>query len=174
MGPFLPNEDMAHSDYFICLLVKIKCRIVFKIMKGNKIRVFDAGKTKSSWFLISALIILTGEPPLAALNRSVMPVDEKEARVAYKGLLTTSLELFKFTIGMGDLEFNEHMQFKYFVMFVLLLFVVLTYILLLNMLIALMSETVISLSGDSLSVWKLQVRPRFQGVNCAGDRVTGS
>lgn len=70
-----------------------------------------------------------------------------------------SLELFKFTIGMGDLEFHEHMKFKYFVIFLLLLFVILTYILLLNMLIALMSETVNKISGFSQSVWKLQASP---------------
>uniref|UniRef100_A0A8C3UMU4 Transient receptor potential cation channel subfamily V member 2 n=1 Tax=Catharus ustulatus TaxID=91951 RepID=A0A8C3UMU4_CATUS len=71
-----------------------------------------------------------------------------------------SLELFKITIGMGDLDFQEHARFRYFVMLLLLLFVILTYILLLNMLIALMSETVTDISGYSKSVWKLQVRPK--------------
>uniref|UniRef100_A0A493TUI7 Transient receptor potential cation channel subfamily V member 2 n=1 Tax=Anas platyrhynchos platyrhynchos TaxID=8840 RepID=A0A493TUI7_ANAPP len=74
----------------------------------------------------------------------------------YGGLLSVSLELFKITIGMGDLDFQEHARFRYFVMLLLLLFVILTYVLLLNMLIALMSETVTDISGDSKSVWKLQ------------------
>uniref|UniRef100_A0A8D2LF16 Transient receptor potential cation channel subfamily V member 2 n=1 Tax=Varanus komodoensis TaxID=61221 RepID=A0A8D2LF16_VARKO len=74
----------------------------------------------------------------------------------YSGLFRTSLALFRFTIGMGDLEFHENMQRKYFVMVLLLLFVILTYILLLNMLIALMTETVNNVSGSSQRIWKLQ------------------
>ncbi|XP_060612825.2 transient receptor potential cation channel subfamily V member 2 [Anolis sagrei] len=104
----------------------------------------------------TALVILTA-PQEAAKN--VYPVstdDDKGGQVRYTGLLTTSLELFKFTIGMGELEFHEDVKFKYLVMLLLLLFVVLTYILLLNMLIALMSETVTNVSGFSQSVWKLQ------------------
>ncbi|KAJ7308797.1 hypothetical protein JRQ81_008063 [Phrynocephalus forsythii] len=105
----------------------------------------------------TALIILTAVAPPAARNGSA-PLDGEGQgpAVMYAGLLKTSLELFKFTIGMGDLEFHEHVRFKYFVMLLLLLFVVLTYILLLNMLIALMSETVTHVSGYSRSVWKLQ------------------
>uniref|UniRef100_A0A8C3SAM2 Transient receptor potential cation channel subfamily V member 2 n=1 Tax=Chelydra serpentina TaxID=8475 RepID=A0A8C3SAM2_CHESE len=104
----------------------------------------------------AALVTLTGDAPPAFQNESVTQEDGDKGHVVYSGLLSTSLELFKFTIGMGDLEFQEHVKFKYFVMLLLLLFVILTYILLLNMLIALMSETVTNVSGDSKSVWKLQ------------------
>ncbi|XP_065428997.1 integrin alpha-E isoform X7 [Chrysemys picta bellii] len=104
----------------------------------------------------AALVTLTGDAPPASQNTSVTPEDGDKGHVVYSGLLSTSLELFKFTIGMGDLEFQEHVKFKYFVMLLLLLFVILTYILLLNMLIALMSETVTNVSGYSKSVWKLQ------------------
>ncbi|NXK86685.1 TRPV2 protein, partial [Formicarius rufipectus] len=101
----------------------------------------------------AALVTLLGEAPVVAQNRSVAQL---ESHAMYGGLLSVSLELFKITIGMGDLDFQEHARFRYFVMLLLLLFVVLTYILLLNMLIALMSETVTDISGDSESVWKLQ------------------
>lgn len=101
----------------------------------------------------TAIFTLAGKAPH---NNSTLPGEEKKEQDVYTGMLRTSLELFKFTIGMGDLEFHEHVKFKYFVMFLLLLFVILTYILLLNMLIALMNETVTNVSGDSESVWKLQ------------------
>ncbi|KAJ6657253.1 hypothetical protein lerEdw1_002620 [Lerista edwardsae] len=98
------------------------------------------GREEWQEFLILALFTLIGKAPLPSHDSSA-PLADKEGQATYTGLLKTSLELFKFTIGMGDLEFQEDMQFKYFVMLLLLLFVILTYILLLNMLIALMSET---------------------------------
>ncbi|XP_061461106.1 transient receptor potential cation channel subfamily V member 2-like isoform X2 [Rhineura floridana] len=104
----------------------------------------------------TALVILTGEAPQLAQNGSVPLSNNGKDQAMYTGLLKTSLELFKFTIGMGDLEFHENVKFKYFVMLLLLFFVVVTYILLLNMLIALMSETVTDVSTYSQSIWKLQ------------------
>ncbi|XP_067421945.1 transient receptor potential cation channel subfamily V member 2-like isoform X2 [Emydura macquarii macquarii] len=104
----------------------------------------------------AALVIITRDPPLAFQNSSVTQEDGEKGRVLYSGLLSASLELFKFTIGMGDLEFQEHVKFKHFVMLLLLMFVIMTYILLLNMLIALMSETVTNVSEYSKSIWKLQ------------------
>ncbi|XP_072909207.1 transient receptor potential cation channel subfamily V member 1-like isoform X3 [Hemitrygon akajei] len=74
----------------------------------------------------------------------------------YKNFETTSLELFRFTIGMGDLEFTENYKFKKVFIFLLLSYIILTYILLLNMLIARMSKTVEMISKDSKSIWKLQ------------------
>ncbi|OCT93984.1 transient receptor potential cation channel subfamily V member 1 [Xenopus laevis] len=100
----------------------------------------------------AALVTLTGEAPQEAANGT----EPSEAGSSYGGLYITSLELFKFTIGMGDLEFNENLKFKHFFMFLLILYVILTYILLLNMLIALMSETVSKISSESKSIWKLQ------------------
>lgn len=74
----------------------------------------------------------------------------------YRTILDASLELFKFTIGMGELAFQEHLRFRGVVLLLLLAYVMLTYVLLLNMLIALMSETVNSVATDSWSIWKLQ------------------
>uniref|UniRef100_A0A5F9DMF6 Transient receptor potential cation channel subfamily V member 1 n=1 Tax=Oryctolagus cuniculus TaxID=9986 RepID=A0A5F9DMF6_RABIT len=75
---------------------------------------------------------------------------------SYNSLYSTCLELFKFTIGMGDLEFTENYDFKAVFIILLLAYVILTYILLLNMLIALMGETVNKIAQESKSIWKLQ------------------
>ncbi|KAG9339771.1 hypothetical protein JZ751_022437 [Albula glossodonta] len=59
----------------------------------------------------------------------------------FNGIAFTTLELFKFTIGMGDLEFTEKYQNRVVFYVLLISYIVLTYILLLNMLIALMNKT---------------------------------
>ncbi|XP_027282967.1 transient receptor potential cation channel subfamily V member 2 [Cricetulus griseus] len=81
---------------------------------------------------------------------------QEEEAAPYGGILDASLELFKFTIGMGELAFQEQLRFRGVVLLLLLAYVLLTYVLLLNMLIALMSETVNSVATDSWSIWKLQ------------------
>lgn len=78
-------------------------------------------------------------------------------RPSYNNLYSTCLELFKFTIGMGDLEFTENYRFRSIFITLLVIYVILTYILLLNMLIALMGETVNKIAQESKSIWKLQV-----------------
>ncbi|XP_064439090.1 transient receptor potential cation channel subfamily V member 2 isoform X2 [Mirounga angustirostris] len=82
--------------------------------------------------------------------------DEEGSSSPYGDILDASLELFKFTIGMGELAFQDQLRFRGVVLLLLLAYVLLTYILLLNMLIALMSETVNSVATDSWSIWKLQ------------------
>uniref|UniRef100_A0A8C7JS92 Transient receptor potential cation channel, subfamily V, member 1 n=1 Tax=Oncorhynchus kisutch TaxID=8019 RepID=A0A8C7JS92_ONCKI len=74
----------------------------------------------------------------------------------FRNISHTIMELFKFTIGMGDLEFTEGYQYKEVFYMLLISYIVLTYILLLNMLIALMSRTVEKMSLESTSIWKLQ------------------
>ncbi|XP_037665303.1 transient receptor potential cation channel subfamily V member 2 [Choloepus didactylus] len=81
---------------------------------------------------------------------------EEDGSAPYGSIVDASLELFKFTIGMGELAFQEQLRFRGVVLLLLLAYVLLTYILLLNMLIALMSETVNSVATDSWSIWKLQ------------------
>ncbi|XP_074163761.1 transient receptor potential cation channel subfamily V member 1 [Sminthopsis crassicaudata] len=80
----------------------------------------------------------------------------KPCTSSYNSLYSTCLELFKFTIGMGDLEFTENYDFKAVFIILLLSYVILTYILLLNMLIALMGETVNKIAQESKNIWKLQ------------------
>ncbi|XP_032136057.1 transient receptor potential cation channel subfamily V member 2 isoform X5 [Sapajus apella] len=92
-------------------------------------------------------------------TESAQPVEgqkDKENTSPYGNILEASLELFKFTIGMGELAFEEQLHFRGMVLLLLLAYVLLTYILLLNMLIALMNETVNSVATDSWSIWKLQ------------------
>ncbi|XP_068122492.1 transient receptor potential cation channel subfamily V member 1 [Hyperolius riggenbachi] len=80
----------------------------------------------------------------------------KADSASYNNLYYTSQELFKFAIGMGDLEFTENYRYKTIFIFLLITYVILTYILLLNMLIALMGETVNKIAQESKGIWKLQ------------------
>uniref|UniRef100_A0AAQ5XFY7 Ion transport domain-containing protein n=1 Tax=Amphiprion ocellaris TaxID=80972 RepID=A0AAQ5XFY7_AMPOC len=75
---------------------------------------------------------------------------------SYHDMRFTTLELFKFTIGMGDLQFTDHVQYKEVFYILLICYIVLTYILLLNMLIALMGNTVERISTQSENIWNLQ------------------
>ncbi|MBZ3889645.1 Transient receptor potential cation channel subfamily V member 2 [Sciurus carolinensis] len=98
-----------------------------------------------------------GAPEGNNATEVAQPATEQEDEAApYRGILDASLELFKFTIGMGELAFQEQLRFRGVVLLLLLAYVLLTYVLLLNMLIALMSETVNSVATDSWSIWKLQ------------------
>ncbi|XP_058489200.1 transient receptor potential cation channel subfamily V member 1-like [Solea solea] len=74
----------------------------------------------------------------------------------YDDLRFTVLELFKFTIGMGNLEFTDYVQYKEVFYILLISYIVLTYILLLNMLIALMGNTVDRISRENINIWDLQ------------------
>ncbi|XP_049632970.1 transient receptor potential cation channel subfamily V member 2 [Suncus etruscus] len=109
-----------------------------------------------------ALVSLSRDVPKSDSNvtesaRTQEGQENKEiSSVPYENILDASLELFKFTIGMGELEFQDQLLFRGMVLLLLLAYVLLTYILLLNMLIALMSETVNSVATDSWSIWKLQ------------------
>ncbi|XP_004685124.1 PREDICTED: transient receptor potential cation channel subfamily V member 2 isoform X2 [Condylura cristata] len=98
----------------------------------------------------------TGSNITVAAQSKAGQEGEEGNSVPYGGILDASLELFKFTIGMGELAFQDQLRFRGVVLLLLLTYVLLTYILLLNMLIALMSETVNSVATDSWSIWKLQ------------------
>ncbi|XP_055055992.2 transient receptor potential cation channel subfamily V member 1 [Misgurnus anguillicaudatus] len=74
----------------------------------------------------------------------------------YENISRTTLELFKFAIGMGDLEFTDQYENQAVFYLLLILYIVLTYILLLNMLIALMNKSVEDTHKESTSIWKLQ------------------
>ncbi|TRY88943.1 hypothetical protein DNTS_008512 [Danionella cerebrum] len=67
------------------------------------------------------------------------------------------LDLFKLTIGIGELD-NMLKGAQYPAVFLILLvtYIILTFVLLLNMLIALMGETVGQVSKESKKIWKLQ------------------
>ncbi len=78
----------------------------------------------------------------------------------FKSIYCTTLELFKFTIGMGDLEFTDQYQYTGVFYVLLILYIVMTYILMLNMLIALMNQRVDEMSVESANIWKLQVKSK--------------
>ncbi|XP_055081953.1 transient receptor potential cation channel subfamily V member 1-like isoform X3 [Periophthalmus magnuspinnatus] len=91
-----------------------------------------------------------------ALGRGVSPEMILCEKPSYNDFSFTILELFKFTIGMGDLEFTDHVQYKEVFYILLIFYIVLTYILLLNMLIAIMGNTVERISSESENIWNLQ------------------
>ncbi|XP_059991872.1 transient receptor potential cation channel subfamily V member 2 isoform X1 [Lagenorhynchus albirostris] len=110
----------------------------------------------------SALVSLSREArdpgaPAGSNTTEVAGKGDAEGSTApYEGVLDASLELFKFTIGMGELAVQAQLRFRGVALLLLLTHVLLTYVLLLNMLVALMSETVSSVASDSWSIWKLQ------------------
>ncbi|KAI4814918.1 hypothetical protein KUCAC02_005094 [Chaenocephalus aceratus] len=96
------------------------------------------------------------DPNTAARGRGFGVEPFKCEKPSYNDISFTTLELFKFTIGMGDLEFTDHVQYKEVFYMLLILYIILTYILLLNMLIALMGNTVERISEESEHIWNLQ------------------
>ncbi|XP_005999492.1 transient receptor potential cation channel subfamily V member 4 [Latimeria chalumnae] len=66
------------------------------------------------------------------------------------------MDLFKLTIGMGDLEMVNSAKYPGVFIILLVTYIILTFVLLLNMLIALMGETVGQVSKESKQIWKLQ------------------
>ncbi|XP_023273917.1 transient receptor potential cation channel subfamily V member 1-like [Seriola lalandi dorsalis] len=100
----------------------------------------------------------TTETTQSGKGRFLIPLnpDEECLKPGFSNISYTTLQLFKFTIGMGDMEFTQ--DYEYIGVFYVLLigYIILTYILLLNMLIALMNRTVEKITMESTSIWKLQ------------------
>ncbi|XP_056131526.1 transient receptor potential cation channel subfamily V member 4 isoform X2 [Lampris incognitus] len=69
---------------------------------------------------------------------------------------TFLLDLFKLTIGMGELDMIHSARYPAVFLILLVTYIILTFVLLLNMLIALMGETVGQVSKQSKKIWKLQ------------------
>ncbi|XP_017307076.1 transient receptor potential cation channel subfamily V member 4 isoform X1 [Ictalurus punctatus] len=70
---------------------------------------------------------------------------------------TFLLELFKLTIGLGNLEeMLQGMQYPEVCLILAVTYIVLSFVLLLNMLIALMGQTVTKVNKQSKKIWKLQ------------------
>uniref|UniRef100_A0A8D0B9K5 Transient receptor potential cation channel subfamily V member 3 n=1 Tax=Salvator merianae TaxID=96440 RepID=A0A8D0B9K5_SALMN len=105
-------------------------------------------------FLLVYIVFLLGFGVALAALIETCPEDSKCSNYSILG--SVQIELFKLTLGLGDLDIHE--KAKYPVLFLLLLisYVVLTFVLLLNMLIALMGETVEDISKESEHIWRLQ------------------
>ncbi|XP_013869839.1 transient receptor potential cation channel subfamily V member 4 [Austrofundulus limnaeus] len=69
---------------------------------------------------------------------------------------TFLLDLFKLTIGIGELDMVYSARYPGVFLVLLVTYIILTFVLLLNMLIALMGETVGQVSKESKKIWKLQ------------------
>lgn len=76
---------------------------------------------------------------------------------SYGSFSDAVLELFRLTIGLGDLNIQQNSKYPILFLFLLITYVILTFVLLLNMLIALMGETVENVSKESERIWRLQV-----------------
>lgn len=116
-----------------------------------------------------AVVTLLIEPPPknATKGRLFFPVPGEDCfKPSYRNISYTTLQLFKFTIGMGDMEFTENYKYKEVFYVLLISYIILTYILLLNMLIALMNRTVEKTTEESTSIWGLQVRRPAAGQRC--------
>lgn len=116
---------------------------------------------------VTAVVSLLIEPPVKNITINKQPrssltgpadTEEECSKPTFRNISYTTLELFKFTIGMGDMEFTEDYKYKEVFYILLICYIILTYILLLNMLIALMNRTVENITMESTSIWKLQVR----------------
>lgn len=94
-------------------------------------------------------------PALASLIEKCSS-DNKDCS-SYGSFSDSVLELFKLTIGLGDLNIQQNSKYPILFLFLLITYVILTFVLLLNMLIALMGETVENVSKESERIWRLQV-----------------
>ncbi|XP_028323305.1 transient receptor potential cation channel subfamily V member 1 [Gouania willdenowi] len=104
----------------------------------------------------AAVVTLLIEPPKQTRLFAPVGPGEECLKPSFRNISYTTLQLFKFTIGMGDMEFTQDYQYKEVFYMLLIGYIVLTYILLLNMLIALMNRTVEKITMESASIWKLQ------------------
>ncbi|KAM4698938.1 transient receptor potential cation channel subfamily V member 3 [Discoglossus pictus] len=105
-------------------------------------------------FLFVYILFLFGfGVALASLIENCADGDECSA---YKSFSAAIVELFKLTIGLGDLEIQHDSKYPVLFLLLLIAYVILTFVLLLNMLIALMGETVEKISKESEHIWRLQ------------------
>ncbi|XP_067463620.1 transient receptor potential cation channel subfamily V member 1 [Thunnus thynnus] len=104
----------------------------------------------------AAVVTLLTCPAKRGRFLSTVSPDKNCVNADFRTISNTTLQLFKFTIGMGDMEFTEDYQYTEVFYILLIGYIILTYILLLNMLIALMNRTVEKITMESTSIWKLQ------------------
>ncbi|NWV69661.1 TRPV3 protein, partial [Malurus elegans] len=105
-------------------------------------------------FLVVYIVFLLGfGVALAALIETCQEGGECHSNSSLGPVL---MDLFKLTLGLGDLEIQQNSKYPVLFLLLLITFVVLTFVLLLNMLIALMGETVEDISKESEHIWKLQ------------------
>ncbi|XP_072274393.1 transient receptor potential cation channel subfamily V member 3-like [Pyxicephalus adspersus] len=107
-----------------------------------------------SKFLLVYVLFLCGFGVALASLIEHCPDDAECMR--YNSFKRAIVELFKLTMGLGDLEMQQDSKYPVLFLLLLIIYVILTFVLLLNMLIALMGETVDKISKDSENIWRLQ------------------
>nr|XP_031541027.1 transient receptor potential cation channel subfamily V member 3 [Vicugna pacos] len=106
-------------------------------------------------FLFVYIVFLLGFGVALASLIEKCPKDHEDCS-SYGSFSDAVLELFKLTIGLGDLNIQQNSKYPILFLFLLITYVILTFVLLLNMLIALMGETVEDVSKESERIWRLQ------------------
>ncbi|XP_029401980.1 transient receptor potential cation channel subfamily V member 3 [Mus pahari] len=106
-------------------------------------------------FLFVYILFLLGFGVALASLIEKCSKDKKDCS-SYGSFSDAVLELFKLTIGLGDLNIQQNSTYPILFLFLLITYVILTFVLLLNMLIALMGETVENVSKESERIWRLQ------------------
>ncbi|XP_055453337.1 transient receptor potential cation channel subfamily V member 3 isoform X1 [Psammomys obesus] len=106
-------------------------------------------------FLFVYILFLLGFGVALASLIEKCSEDNKDCS-SYGSFSEAVLELFKLTIGLGDLNIQQNSTYPILFLFLLITYVILTFVLLLNMLIALMGETVENVSKESERIWRLQ------------------
>ncbi|XP_060060144.1 transient receptor potential cation channel subfamily V member 3 isoform X5 [Erinaceus europaeus] len=106
-------------------------------------------------FLFVYIVFLLGFGVALASLIEKCSKDDKDC-TSYGSFSDAVLELFKLTIGLGDLNIQQNSKYPILFLFLLITYVILTFVLLLNMLIALMGETVENVSKESERIWRLQ------------------
>nr|XP_034994938.1 transient receptor potential cation channel subfamily V member 3 isoform X1 [Zootoca vivipara] len=105
-------------------------------------------------FLVVYIVFLLGFGVALAALIDDCPENSKCSNFSTLG--NVEIELFKLTLGLGDLEIHEDAKYPILFLLLRISFVILTFVLLLNMLIALMGETVEDISKESEHIWRLQ------------------
>ncbi|GAB5580634.1 transient receptor potential cation channel subfamily V member 3 isoform X2 [Prionailurus iriomotensis] len=124
-----------------------RCAVTHYVVHAHRMAAVDVNNLKSIAYKIH-------ENSLASLIEKCSS-DNKDCS-SYGSFSDSVLELFKLTIGLGDLNIQQNSKYPILFLFLLITYVILTFVLLLNMLIALMGETVENVSKESERIWRLQ------------------
>lgn len=137
--------------------------------------VISTGYTKPQFFtflssVLALVSLLNPCPPNSTYTRwNITTKSYCRDTVAFSTFL---LELFKLTIGLGNLEeMLQGMQYPEVCLILAVTYIVLSFVLLLNMLIALMGQTVTKVNKQSKKIWKLQVNVELhkKGIGESGN-----
>ncbi|KAK0141861.1 Transient receptor potential cation channel subfamily V member 1 [Merluccius polli] len=116
-------------------------------------------------FLVVYVVFLIGFSAVIVALMEENPFENENQKINI--IYDTALDMFKLTIGMGELKFKDNIEYIEVLYILLITYILLTYIMLFNMLIAQMSETVDKVYKDSESIWRLQGLRRLSELHRA-------